>query len=184
MVIFDLVQEELTLGVVLAACHLASSSHERSKRTDARRLWYKIYVFRDNDGQTMKAVFSAPPKCQRGRGVKAVLIVLLLVSSLPAPRQEKQVPQPHQDTQHAAELLTCHPLQRDLLRASILVVGQDVLWLQVEKSILHKKLLTKTYFWVRHLIWWKKENPSFSVFLTHSECLRKIMRHLLIDRLL
>ena len=66
MVIFDLVQEELTLGVVLAACHLASSSHERSKRTDAGRLWYKIYVFRDNDGQTMKAVFSAPPKCQRG----------------------------------------------------------------------------------------------------------------------
>jgi hypothetical protein len=45
-------------------------------------------------------------------------------------------------------------------------------------------LLTKTYFWVRHLIWLKSENPTFSVFLTHSICLRKIMRHLLIDRLL
>jgi hypothetical protein len=55
---------------------------------------------------------------------------------------------------HAARggALTCPPLQRDLLCVSILVVGQDVLWLQVEKSILHKKLLTKTYFWVRHLI--------------------------------
>jgi hypothetical protein len=95
--------------------------------------------------------------------VKAVLIVLLLVSSLPAPRQEKQVPQPHQDTQHAAELLPCPPLQRDLLRVSILVVGQDVLWLQVEKSILHKKLLTKTYFW------------TFMTTLVHLEVAKKLL---------